>query len=154
MDGRAKVQALDGQPIIRINVPAMPAIVGQPWKGFFVGSLAIENIDERDDTISFDLLVPTSASDANDFIWEGEIETGTTDKIVFLQNASLLAARVVHIRREGPGARWDPAPLDRYRFTVELPTSALGSDGPLELRIRWNRGGETVDVAQAAAAPT
>jgi hypothetical protein len=108
------------------------------WSGFFEGQIAIQNVEERGDVIRFDVLIPTSSYDVEDFIRRSEREQGTTQKAALVQGAQdVPGARVIGVLREGPDARWHSNPTHQYRLRFSAPITAVRPEQPLALHLRW-----------------
>lgn len=125
----------------------------ESWEGLS-GTVVVENVDARPDTIRFEVVLPTSVLDVEDFILSEERESGTTDKVVLMQAGNPVAgAHTVLIDREGPEDRWTQAAVHQYRFTFELPPGSIQGGQPLELHLRSKSSGVWRDVATAKANP-
>lgn len=122
------------------------------WQGFFEGTVGVEKVEDQGGVVRFELILPTSEHDVEDYIWRSERESGTTDKVILLQGGARVAgARVAAIAREGKSERWTPAEAERYRLTFEVPKLSLAAGQPLEVHAQWPDGqsGERIDLAVA-----
>ena len=98
------------------------------------GQLQVVNAGISGPNIVFDLLVPTSPSDAWDYIWKREQDRGSTDKVQLFQAAKrVTGSEVTAISREGPDPRYAPAPYHQYRLTFSVAAAAIAQDMPLEV---------------------
>jgi hypothetical protein len=123
------------------------------WRGSFEGSISIEDLQERVESLRFDVVIPTAEFDIDDYIWKSGRESGTIDKVVLVQAGTVIEeAKVVAIAREGTDARWIPSEAEQYRVSFEVPRTALRRDEPLVLHVRWfdQQGGEWEDLAVAS----
>ena len=136
-DARALIEALDGAGLEKKS---------SGWNGFFEGTITVPRLEERVGSLEFDIVLPTSEFDIDDFIWSKEQAAGTTDKVVLAQDGvEVPDARVTRIVREGKSERWVKADSDRYRITFEVAKAALRPGEPVEVHVRW----DGVDVAVA-----
>jgi hypothetical protein len=109
------------------------------WGGLCSGEVEIMNLKSKGGVTTFDLLVPTSELDANDYIWESELQAGSTNKVVLKQGGKALEkSRICAIAREKMP--------HRYRFTFEVEEKSVSGDRPLEVHCFWNE--EVLAVAQ------
>jgi hypothetical protein len=74
----------------RLNDAPLTKRSADVWLGSFEGAIAIENIVDHEGLLRFDLMLPTSEYDIDDFILRSERESGTTNKVVLLQNGEPL----------------------------------------------------------------
>lgn len=96
------------------------------WPGLCEGRAAIENVKIEGGVITFDLIVPTDEYDSNDYIWRGEVEEGSTDKVVLNQGGKPLEqCRICAIARE-------TAP-DCYRLSFKVEEKSLADNLPSRL---------------------
>lgn len=120
------------------------------WQGFFVGNVAIEDLQEDDQVVRFVVVIPTADNDIGDFFGSRETLEDTTRKAVLEQSGQELPrSRVVGIDRVGPDPRWTPGPAHQYRISFEVDASALRMSEPLDLRLRWPVDPPQTDVAIA-----
>ena len=126
MDAKVLVEALDG------------AILERSADGYALeGKIGIEHVADQGSVLRFDLIVPTTAADMNDYIWGSELKAGTTDKVVLVQRGNEVPdARVVGVDREGKGEGRMFAEVEQYRLTFEVPKHSLRAAEPLEIHVR------------------
>jgi hypothetical protein len=144
MGARALIEALDG------------AVLEKPspdtWSGSFEGRITIQDFEDRGERVKFDVILPTSEQDINDYIWRSEREENTTDKDVLAQGGSQVeGARVVGIEREGKSEAWTPAASERYRLTLKHASLPSDRANVSRWHLRWfnEPRREWVDVAVA-----
>lgn len=112
------------------------------WSGLCDGEVAIENLKSKEGVTTFDLLVPTSKDDLNDYIWDTELQAGSTKKVVLKQGGRALEkSRVCAITREK-----EP---HRYRFTFEVEEKSVSGTLPLTVHCLWHD--KALAVAEGAA---
>jgi hypothetical protein len=136
MDLAKAIQMLDGAPVV--------AVAESAWGP--TGKVSVTNIQSHGSEFMFDLLVPTSANDIWDYIWQSEREKDSTDKVQLFQgDARVVGSRISAIRREGMSDRWDANGPERYRLTFTLPGQPLASEPPMHVRFFW--GGNLMSTA-------
>ena len=144
MTAEAAVRALDGALLRERS--------SEHWRECFTGAVRVEQVVTSPEAVRFELLLPTSPLDIDDFILASELETGTTDKVVLVRGGEPLPeARITGIVREGH-VRADNYHVagdeDRYRLAFVVPGAV---EAPLELLVR-HRDPQTSDWYEIAIA--
>ncbi len=102
------------------------------------GRLGVANLGATGGNVTFDLLVPTSASDIWDYIWQSEKKMQSTEKVQLFQRGTRIGGSLVTaISREGKDDRWDARGPERYRLTFTVPVAAIRPDAPVQVRFLW-----------------
>jgi len=103
-----------------------------------MGNLELANLGAVGANVVFDLLVPTSANDIWDYIWQSEKAKQSTEKVqLFQEGKRVSGSRITAISREGQSERWDAKGPERYRLTFAVPVAAVKADAPVQVRFLW-----------------
>jgi hypothetical protein len=128
-----RVRALSGQRIVLIPNIERPTFLFNNTE-----CLTIGNLRHEDGYMQFDMLIPTHVNDCHDYIWRSELEAGTTDKVILVQDGIPLSdARVSSILREGGGYAHQASGPEQYRLGFHVPLHAF-TNGVLQVRICWH----------------